>query len=92
MYAEKRRKEKIQMKQQIRAHEQRSTTKDLSRLIVPVLIYIDVKSNEPAEPSTEALPQYLLDRSNEKNAKALSSQIKQKRKGTGYSHQRRCPR
>ena len=38
-----------------------------------------VKSSEPAEPSSEPLPQYLLDRSNEKNAKALSSQIKQKR-------------
>lgn len=39
----------------------------------------NVKSSEPAEPSTEALPQYLLDRSTEKNAKALSSAIKQKR-------------
>ncbi|KAF1946227.1 TGF-beta-inducible nuclear protein 1 [Clathrospora elynae] len=62
LYAEKRRKEKIQMKQKIRAHEERN-----------------VKSNEPAEPSTEALPSYLLDRSNENNAKALSSAIKQKR-------------
>lgn len=62
LYAEKRRKEKIQMKQKIRSHEERN-----------------VKSSEPAEPSTEALPQYLLDRSNEKNAKALSSAIKQKR-------------
>ncbi|KAF2035720.1 ribosome biogenesis protein NSA2 [Setomelanomma holmii] len=62
LYAEKRRKEKIQMKQKIRAHEERN-----------------VKTSEPAEPSTEALPQYLLDRSNEKNAKALSSAIKQKR-------------
>ncbi|KAF2797617.1 TGF-beta-inducible nuclear protein-like protein 1 [Melanomma pulvis-pyrius CBS 109.77] len=62
MYAETRRKEKIQMKQQIRAHEQRN-----------------LKSNEPAEPSSEPLPQYLLDRSNETNAKALSSAIKQKR-------------
>lgn len=39
----------------------------------------NVKNSEPAEPATEALPQYLLDRSNEKNAKALSSAIKQKR-------------
>ncbi|KAL6712019.1 Ribosome biogenesis protein [Coniothyrium glycines] len=62
MYAEKRRKEKIQMKKTIRAHEERN-----------------VKTSEPAEPATEALPQYLLDRSNEKNAKALSSAIKQKR-------------
>ena len=62
MYAEKRRKEKIQMKKTIRAHEERN-----------------LKTSEPAEPATEALPQYLLDRSNEKNAKALSSAIKQKR-------------
>ncbi|KAH7124053.1 TGF-beta-inducible nuclear protein-like protein 1 [Dendryphion nanum] len=61
-YAEKRRKEKIQMKKQIRQREESK-----------------VKSSEPAEPSSEPLPQYLLDRSNEKNAKALSSQIKQKR-------------
>lgn len=61
MYAEKRRKEKIQMKKQIRQHEEKN-----------------VKSREPAEPSSEALPQYLLDRSNEKSAKALSSAIKQK--------------
>jgi ribosome biogenesis protein NSA2 len=62
LYAEKRRKEKIQMKKQIKAHEERN-----------------VKTSEPAEPSTEALPQYLLDRSNEKNAKQLSSAIKQRR-------------
>ena len=61
-YAEKRRNDKIQLKKQIRAHEERN-----------------VKTSEPAEPATEALPQYLLDRSNEKNAKALSSAIKQKR-------------
>ncbi|KAF2199644.1 ribosome biogenesis protein NSA2 [Delitschia confertaspora ATCC 74209] len=62
LYAEKRRKEKIQMKKQIKAHEERN-----------------VKSSEAAEPSTTPLPQYLLDRSSEKNAKALSSAIKQKR-------------
>jgi ribosome biogenesis protein NSA2 len=62
LYAEKRRKEKIQMRKTIKAHEERN-----------------LKTSEPAEPSTEALPQYLLDRSNEKNAKALSSAIKQKR-------------
>lgn len=39
----------------------------------------NVKSNEAPEPATEALPSYLLDRSSEKNAKALSSAIKQKR-------------
>jgi ribosome biogenesis protein NSA2 len=61
LHAEKRRKEKIVLKQQIRAHETRN-----------------VKSSEPAEPATEALPSYLLDRSNEKSAKALSSAIKQK--------------
>jgi hypothetical protein len=40
----------------------------------------NVKSSEPAEPATEALPSYLLDRSNPKSAKALSSAIKNKRK------------
>lgn len=39
----------------------------------------NVKSSDAAEPSQTALPQYLLDRSAEKNAKALSSAIKQKR-------------
>jgi ribosome biogenesis protein NSA2 len=43
------------------------------------LYLLDVKSNEAPEPATDALPAYLLDRSNEKNAKALSSAIKQKR-------------
>lgn len=62
MYAETRRKEKIQMKKKIKAHEERN-----------------VKSSAPPEPSSTALPQYLLDRSNTQNAKALSSQIKQKR-------------
>ncbi|KAF1975238.1 TGF-beta-inducible nuclear protein-like protein 1 [Bimuria novae-zelandiae CBS 107.79] len=62
LHQEKRRKEKIQIKKQIRAREEKS-----------------VKTSEPAEPATEALPSYLLDRSNERNAKALSSAIKQKR-------------
>jgi ribosome biogenesis protein NSA2 len=62
LYAESRRKEKIQMKKKIKAHEERN-----------------VKSTGPNEPSTEANPEYLLDRSNVSNAKALSSQIKQKR-------------
>jgi ribosome biogenesis protein NSA2 len=62
LYAETRRKEKIQMKKKIKAHEERN-----------------VKSSAPPEPSSTALPQYLLDRSNAQNAKALSSQIKQKR-------------
>jgi ribosome biogenesis protein NSA2 len=65
LYAEKRRKEKIQLKKTIRAHEERNV------------------KTETAEPSTEALPSYLLDRSNEKNAKALSSAIKQKRQEKG---------
>jgi ribosome biogenesis protein NSA2 len=56
LYQQKRRKEKIQMKKQIKAHEERN-----------------VKSSAPAEPSSTPLPQYLLDRSNPTNAKALSS-------------------
>lgn len=40
----------------------------------------NVKSEGPAEPSTQAVPGFLLDRSNTNNAKALSSAIKQKRK------------
>lgn len=39
----------------------------------------NVKGNEPAAPSQTPLPSYLLDRSNETNAKALSSAIKNKR-------------
>lgn len=39
----------------------------------------NVKSSAPAEPSNVAAPEYLLDRSNQTSAKALSSQIKQKR-------------
>ncbi|GAB7356213.1 hypothetical protein MBLNU459_g6793t1 [Dothideomycetes sp. NU459] len=62
LYQQKRRKEKIQMKKQIKAHEEKN-----------------VKSSEPAAPSTTPLPAYLLDRSNENNAKALSSAIKNKR-------------
>jgi ribosome biogenesis protein NSA2 len=57
-YAESRRKEKIQMKKKIKAHEERN-----------------VKSSAPSEPSQVALPQYLLDRSEAKNAKALSTQV-----------------
>lgn len=63
-FAEKRRKEKIQMKQKIRAHEERN-----------------VKSTGPKEENREALPQFLLDRTKGQDAKALSSQIKEKRKG-----------
>lgn len=39
----------------------------------------NVKSSTPDEPSKTPLPQYLLDRSQETNAKALSSAIKDKR-------------
>jgi hypothetical protein len=62
LYQKKRHHEKIQMKKQIKAHEERN-----------------VKSSAPNEPSSTPLPQYLLDRSNPTNAKALSSAIKNKR-------------
>ena len=39
----------------------------------------NVKSAKPSEPSSTPLPQYLLDRSQATNAKALSSAIKNKR-------------
>ena len=39
----------------------------------------NVKSSAPAAPSTTPLPSYLLDRSDQTNAKALSSAIKNKR-------------
>ena len=39
----------------------------------------DVKGSTPQEPSSTPLPNYLLDRSNATNAKALSSAIKNKR-------------
>ncbi|KAL9079491.1 MAG: hypothetical protein Q9159_007718 [Coniocarpon cinnabarinum] len=63
MHQQKRHKEKIQMKQRIRQHEEKN-----------------VKTPNEAEPSGEPLPQYLLDRSNPGQAKALSSAIKDKRK------------
>jgi ribosome biogenesis protein NSA2 len=62
LHAEKRRKEKIEMKKKIRAHEQR-----------------DVKSAATPSDSQIAQPEFLLDRTSGANAKALSSQIKQKR-------------
>jgi len=62
LYQKKRHHEKIQMKKQIKAHEERN-----------------VKSATPNEPSSTPVPQYLLDRSNPTNAKALSSAIKNKR-------------
>ncbi|KAL8917028.1 MAG: hypothetical protein Q9208_008203 [Pyrenodesmia sp. 3 TL-2023] len=64
LYAKKRHAEKIQMKKQIKAHEERNVK----------------SSSQPAEPSSTPLPQYLLDRNQtSNNAKALSSQIKNKR-------------
>jgi len=62
LYHKKRHAEKIQMRKQIKAHEERN-----------------VKSSAPNEPSSTPLPQYLLDRSQATNAKALSSAIKNKR-------------
>jgi len=62
LYQKKRHAEKMQMKKQIKAHEERN-----------------VKSAAPEEPSSTPLPQYLLDRSQATNAKALSSAIKNKR-------------
>ena len=63
MYSQKRHKEKIQMKQRIRQHEEKN-----------------VKTPNEAEPSGEPLPEYLIDRSNLGQAKALSSAIKDSRK------------
>ena len=66
LYQQKRHKEKIQMKKQIRAYEERN-----------------VKSGRPADepgPGSEPLPQYLLDRTQPGQAKALSSAVKDKRK------------
>jgi len=54
---------KIEMKKQIRQHDERN-----------------VKQSEPSVPSDGAVPAYLLDRAQEKNAKQLSSMVKQKRK------------
>ncbi|SLM40734.1 ribosome biogenesis protein nsa2 [Lasallia pustulata] len=62
LYQKKRHAEKIQMKKQIKAHEERN-----------------VKSSAPSKPSFTPLPQYLLDRSQTTNAKALSGAIKNKR-------------
>jgi ribosome biogenesis protein NSA2 len=62
IYQKKRHHQKIQLKKQIKAHEERN-----------------VKSSALSEPSSTPIPQYLLDRSNPTNAKALSSAIKNKR-------------
>ncbi|KKA25538.1 Ribosome biogenesis protein NSA2 [Rasamsonia emersonii CBS 393.64] len=63
LYHQKRHAEKIQMKKRIKAQEEKN-----------------VKSAAPSEePSKNPLPNYLLDRSQATNAKALSSAIKDKR-------------
>lgn len=62
LYQKKRHHGKIQLKKQIKVHDERI-----------------VKSSAPSEPSSTPVPQYLLDRSNPTNAKALSSAIKSKR-------------
>ncbi|KAL2107972.1 hypothetical protein VUR80DRAFT_4439 [Thermomyces stellatus] len=62
LHQQRRHKEKIQMKKQIRQHEERNVK----------------AAPEEAEPG-EAVPAYLLDRSNPQAAKALSSAIKNKR-------------
>lgn len=62
LYQKKRHHDKIQMKKQIKVHQERN-----------------VDSSTPREPSSTPVPQYLLDRSNSTNAKALSSAIKNKR-------------
>lgn len=54
------------MKKQIRAHEERNVK--------------SAPTDGEPEPGSEPLPQYLLDRSNPGNAKALSSAVKNKRK------------
>ncbi|KAL4073992.1 ribosomal protein S8e/ribosomal biogenesis NSA2 [Scleroderma citrinum] len=59
----KRRREKIQLKKSLKAHDERNVK----------------QADSSAGPDT-ALPTYLLDREEQKNAKALSSAIKQKRK------------
>ncbi|MCJ1374473.1 Ribosome biogenesis protein [Loxospora ochrophaea] len=62
LYQKKRHAQKIQMKKQIKAHEERN-----------------VNSSAPAQISSDPVPQYLLEGSQSKNAKALSSAIKNKR-------------
>jgi ribosome biogenesis protein NSA2 len=54
---------KIQMKKQLKQHEQRN-----------------IKQTAPEGPPEGAVPTYLLDRAQERNAKELSSMVKQKRK------------
>ncbi len=64
---EARRKEKIQMKKAIRAHEARNIKSS------------DAPRDDDDMEGREAVPHYLLDRAGERSAKALSTAIKQKR-------------
>jgi len=64
LHQQKRHKEKIQMKKAIKQQEERNVKGD---------------PDASAGPSSTPLPGYLLDRSNNSNAKALSSAIKNKR-------------
>ena len=64
LHQQKRHKEKIQMKKAIKQQEERNVKGD---------------PDASAGPSSTPLPGYLLDRSNNSNAKALSSAIKDKR-------------
>ena len=66
LYQQARHKQKIQMKKQIRAHEEKN---------------VKSGPGQDADPAKgEPLPQYLLDRQNPGSAKTLSSAVKEKRK------------
>ena len=67
LHHETRRKEKIQMKKKIRAHDEKNVKA------------ANKDDTDPAEKG-EPLPQYLLDRKDAGSAKALSSAVKNKRK------------
>ena len=60
-------------------HKKRHAEKIQMRKAIKVQEEKDMKSAGPQEPSSTPLPQYLLDRSQASNAKALSSAIKNKR-------------
>ncbi|KAI4154561.1 MAG: hypothetical protein LQ340_001604, partial [Diploschistes diacapsis] len=62
LFQKKRHAQKIAMKKQIKAHEERN-----------------VKGAGPSEPASTPMPQYLLDRAEATNAKAMSTAIKNKR-------------
>ncbi|KAI5302502.1 Ribosome biogenesis protein, partial [Ascosphaera atra] len=60
-------------------HQKRRAEKIEMKKKIRSLEEKNTKSAGPAEPSTTPLPGYLLDRSQENNAKSLSSAIKNKR-------------